>query len=106
MLPLGLESTDLWICDSPGFGDSGGVQIDIANGVGTINAIKECESVKVAVILPRDSLFADRMAGAVAVSQVIANLFADLKAVLPSIVLLFNIFKDESEKKRLLTLTQ
>ena len=28
------------ICDSPGFGDSAGVEVDIANGVGMINALR------------------------------------------------------------------
>ena len=30
---------NLVICDSPGFGDSAGVEVDIANGVGMINAL-------------------------------------------------------------------
>jgi len=28
------------ICDSPGFGDSAGVEVDIANGVGMIDALR------------------------------------------------------------------
>jgi predicted GTPase len=55
----------LVICDSPGFGDSGGVEVDIANGVGMINALHGALSVRVVVILPYDSLTGDRMAGAI-----------------------------------------
>ena len=32
--------------DSPGFGDSAGVEVDVANGLGIVHAIRECNSVK------------------------------------------------------------
>jgi hypothetical protein len=37
----GTRSSEMntYICDSPGFGDSGGVEVDLANGIGMINAI-------------------------------------------------------------------
>ncbi len=55
----------LVICDSPGFGDSAGVEVDIANGVVMINALHGARSVRVIVILPYDSLTGERMGGAV-----------------------------------------
>lgn len=80
---------NLVICDSPGFGDSAGVEVDIANGVGMINALYEARSVRVVVILPYDSLTADRMTGAIKMSEIISNLFRDLE-VLSSIAIYFN----------------
>jgi hypothetical protein len=65
----------LFICDTPGFGDSAGVEVDIANGVGMINALHGAKSARVVVILPYDSLTGDRMAGAIKMSEIIANLF-------------------------------
>jgi predicted GTPase len=65
----------LVICDTPGFGDSAGVEVDIANGVGMINALRGAKSVRVVVILPHDSLTGDRMAGAIKMSEIISNLF-------------------------------
>ena len=59
---------NLVICDSPGFGDSAGVEVDIANGVGMINALYGAQSVRVVVILPYESLIADRLKGAVEIS--------------------------------------
>ena len=59
---------NLIICDSPGFGDSAGVEVDIANGVGMINALYGAQSVRVVVILPYESLIADRLKGAVEIS--------------------------------------
>jgi hypothetical protein len=65
----------LVICDSPGFGDSAGIEVDIANGVGMINALHGARSVRVVVILPYDSLTGDRLAGAISMSDIISNLF-------------------------------
>ena len=39
------------ICDTPGFGDSAGVEVDIANCVGMINALHTTRSVRIVVIL-------------------------------------------------------
>lgn len=58
-----LNKQTLFICDTPGFGDSAGVEVDIANGVGMMNALHRARSVRVVVILPYDSLTKDRMSG-------------------------------------------
>jgi hypothetical protein len=65
----------LVICDTPGFGDSAGVEVDIANGVGMINALKGSRSVRIVVILGYDELTSNRAAGAVKISEIISNLF-------------------------------
>ena len=33
------KNEEIWICDTPGFGDTAGVEIEIANQVGMINAL-------------------------------------------------------------------
>ncbi len=80
---------NLVICDTPGFGDSGGVEVDIANGVGMINALLGAASVRVVVILPYDSLLGDKMAGAIKISEIISNIFITLTSS-DSIAILFN----------------
>lgn len=91
MYPKGTPNNkkNLIICDSPGFGDSAGVEVDIANGVGMINALYEASSVRVVVILPYHSLLGDRMDGAIKMGEIISNLFYEL-TVLDSIKILFN----------------
>jgi hypothetical protein len=84
-----LKKMNMVICDSPGFGDSAGVEVDIANGVGMINALHGARSVRVVVILPYDSLTGDRMAGAVKMGSIISNLFYEL-TILESVVIYFN----------------
>jgi GTPase SAR1 family protein len=91
MYPTGIPEykRNLAICDTPGFGDSAGVEVDIANGVGMINALRGAKSVRVVVILPYESLTGDRMAGAIKMSEIISNLFQEL-TVLESIAIFFN----------------
>ncbi|CAF5099645.1 unnamed protein product [Rotaria sp. Silwood1] len=50
------------LCDSPGFEDTSGSEVDIANGVGIVQAIKGCKSVKLVVVLSYKSL-GDRLNG-------------------------------------------
>jgi hypothetical protein len=69
------DKKTLVICDSPGFGETAGIEVDIANGVGMINALYGARSARVVVILPSDAITVDRMAGAVKISEIISNLF-------------------------------
>lgn len=73
---------NLVICDSPGFGDNAGVEVDIANGVGMINALHGAASVRVVVLLAYDALLSNRMRGAIEIGEIISNLFYDLSQVL------------------------
>lgn len=79
------------ICDTPGFGDSDGVEVDIANNIGVIRAIRGASSVRVIVILPYHSLIGDRMDGLIKMSETISNLFSDTE-VYNSIKIYFNKF--------------
>lgn len=53
------------ICDSPGFDDTGGVEIDLANQIGMINALMGCSSVRVVVIMSRDSILGKKCQGVI-----------------------------------------
>ncbi|EAR87661.2 helicase carboxy-terminal domain protein (macronuclear) [Tetrahymena thermophila SB210] len=39
------------LCDVPGFGDTAGPEVDIANGIGIVEAIKQCKSVRPVILL-------------------------------------------------------
>lgn len=47
----GREDKDVIICDTPGIGDTAGAEVDIANGIGIVDAIKESRSVKPVFLL-------------------------------------------------------
>lgn len=78
------------ICDSPGFGDSAGVEVDIANGVGMINAIHGSRSVRVVVLLAYDALVSNRMEGAIKIGEIISSLFHDISKAVDSLAIYFN----------------
>lgn len=42
---------ELYLCDTPGFFDTSGVAVDIANGVGMINAVKFAKTVKPIIVI-------------------------------------------------------
>jgi hypothetical protein len=93
----------LVICDSPGFGDNAGVEVDIANGVGMINALHGSRSVRVIVLLAYDALTAKRMSGAIEIGEIISSLFHDISEVIESIAIYFNkVPKGEIETTSLL----
>jgi hypothetical protein len=39
------------LCDSPGFGDSGGAAVEICNCLGIIRVVRECNTVKPVIVL-------------------------------------------------------
>ncbi len=41
----------MYLCDTPGFFDTSGAVVDIANGVGMINAVKVAKTVKPIVVI-------------------------------------------------------
>jgi len=71
------DKKNLVICDSPGFGDNAGVEVDIANGVGMINALYGASSVRVVVLLAYEALISSRMKGAIEIGEIISSLFHD-----------------------------
>ena len=53
---------------------------------------------RIAVILSKDSLYADRCAGITTIGEIISNLFTELKKnTLDGMTLLFNKFKEEED---------
>lgn len=89
---------NLLICDTPGFDGNSGVEAEIANGVGTINALHGARSARLVVIISYDSLTCDRMDGAIKMSETIANLFQNI-SIINSMAILFNkVPKDQIEE--------
>jgi len=44
------------ICDTPGFEDTAGIEVDIANCIGMMSALFGCKSVRILLIMAKDSL--------------------------------------------------
>jgi hypothetical protein len=48
------------ICDTPGFGDTKGVEMEIANGLGIIHALKKAKSVRPVLVFDREGMSTSR----------------------------------------------
>lgn len=68
-----------YFCDSPGFGDTGGVEVDKANGLGLIEALRGCRSLRVVLILPYHSITADRGSEIEKIAILISRIFSEVK---------------------------
>ena len=53
----------IFLCDTPGFDDTNGPEVDIANGYGLVNLIKSCKSVRPSIIISAEDYAASRMQG-------------------------------------------
>jgi hypothetical protein len=91
MYPTGTPNAKegIIICDTPGFQNTAGVEVDIAYGIGIINALHKAQSVRIAVILPYESIIVDRMEGAIRMGIAISSLLHEM-TTLEGIAIFFN----------------
>jgi hypothetical protein len=62
------------LCDTPGFFDTAGAAVDIANGIGMINAIKRAKSVK-PIIVVSAKMVGEKFEGIKELGKIISELF-------------------------------
>jgi energy-coupling factor transporter ATP-binding protein EcfA2 len=74
----GYNTGSIILCDSPGFDDTSGVEVDIANGIGIVKAIKGCKSVKPVVLISYKSI-GDRSEGLKKLTHVLAGMISDVE---------------------------
>jgi len=93
-----LEEERMFLCDSPGFGDSRSAEIDIANGVGVVDAIRQAKSVKIVVLLSINS-FGDKGEGLRQTCHILLGLIPDIEERLDSFLFMFTKIKDIKDSK-------
>ena len=47
----GISNDEIILCDTPGFGDTNGAEVDIANGCAIVRALKGCKNVRIVLII-------------------------------------------------------
>ena len=79
------------LCDTPGFEDTSGAEVDIANGIGVVKAIKQCEEVKPILLISYRSL-GDRFQGLKKLARTLTTMLPSFTENMKSISYFFTKF--------------
>ncbi|KAL4445289.1 hypothetical protein ABPG74_022102, partial [Tetrahymena malaccensis] len=90
-----IKDGSIMLCDAPGFGDTAGPEVDIANGIGMVNAIRGCKSVR-PVILASNLSIGDRGEGIRRLAHTLVGLIKKVDDYLYSFSYLFTKFNDKN----------
>jgi GTP-binding protein EngB required for normal cell division len=95
---VGAQSKGVMVlCDSPGFGDTDGAEIDIANGIGIVKAVQQCKSVKPVILISQQSI-GDRSEGITKLSHTLVMFISSIEKYLNTFSYIFTKFdKDDQE---------
>ncbi|CAF1149858.1 unnamed protein product [Adineta steineri] len=95
------EYGEIILCDAPGFGDTAGPEVDIANGVGVIEALKGCKSVKILALSSYKSL-GDRGQGIQKLAHLLINMIHGIQDRLSAIFYAFTKYPSDIDISALL----
>ena len=97
---VGVDSNDsIVLCDSPGLGDTTRPEVDIANGIGIIKAIKGCKTVRPIILISYKSID-DRFDGWKNLTHIVAGLIPGIQNHLRALSFVFTKCA-ENEKNRI-----
>ena len=89
-----VTTKDILLADSPGFGDTAGVEVEIANMVGMSESLKGCKSLLPVVVISKDS-WGPRGTGIKKLAKTIACLFKDFRDCKDSVSVIINRFNED-----------
>ncbi|CAF1204485.1 unnamed protein product [Adineta steineri] len=95
------EYGEIILCDAPGFGDTAGPEVDISNGVGVIEALKGCKSVKILALSSYKSL-GDRGQGIQKLAHLLINMIHGIQDRLSAIFYAFTKYPSNIDISALL----
>ncbi|CAF1149819.1 unnamed protein product [Adineta steineri] len=96
------EYGEIILCDAPGFDDPAGPEVDIANGVGVIEALKGCKSVKILALSSYKSL-GDRGQGIQKLAHLLINMIHGIQERLSAIFYAFTKYPSNIDISALLS---
>eukprot|EP01083_Nonionella_stella_P315899 1142505_1 len=71
--------TDVMLCDTPGFLDAGGAEIDVSNGLGIVNAVRRAKSLRLIIVIDWLAVTGARMAALKKLAYTLANIIPEYK---------------------------
>ncbi|CAF1002767.1 unnamed protein product [Adineta steineri] len=96
------ETGVITLCDAPGFSDTSGVEVDIANSVGVIEALKGTKSVKILALSSYQSL-GDRGEGIQKLAHILINMIRKIEDRLDAIIYAFTKYPERKNINAILT---
>ena len=91
----------MYLCDTPGFEDTAGAEVDISNTLGLIEAIQKCKNVRPVVVLSFDGI-GSRLEGIIDLAQLLDRLCMNVRDILDSITFIYTKWpEDVSVTKKL-----
>eukprot|EP01083_Nonionella_stella_P229397 812004_1 len=71
--------TNVMLCDTPGFLDAGGPEIDVANGLGIVNAVRKAKSLRIIITVDWMACTGNRMDALKKLAYTLANIVPNYK---------------------------
>ncbi|CAF1687754.1 unnamed protein product, partial [Adineta ricciae] len=96
------ETSEIIVCDAPGFSDTQSAEIDIANCLGTIKVLKRCKSVKIFALSSYRNL-GDRGQGIQQLIDILSNMIQGIDHRLNSILFGFTKYPLDVDIHAMLT---
>ncbi|ETO01953.1 hypothetical protein RFI_35485 [Reticulomyxa filosa] len=103
-VPINLEelgvlskSDNIVLCDTPGFEDTSGPEVDVANGIGIIKALQTCKSVKPVVLICYTAL-GYRMNCVRELARTLVRIIPSIQDYLSAFAYVFTKFPDDQKQ--------
>ncbi|CAF4392841.1 unnamed protein product [Rotaria sp. Silwood2] len=94
----GNHSDSIILCDTPGFDDTSGVEVDIANRIGIVKAIKGCKRVKPVVLISYKSI-GDRLEGLKNLAHILGRLIPGIRDQMNAFSYIFTKYPQDQRNK-------
>lgn len=91
-----ITRTEIYLADSPGFSDTEGIEVQIANLLGMKKALKGCKSVRIVIVISSEN-WSERGQGLKRLGRTLSQLFSNFEHVRDSILPVFNRFSNMEE---------
>lgn len=85
------DNVNLSFCDTPGFEDTRGPELNIANSLGIVNSIKQTKSVRPMIVFSEKDM-GDRLQGLSHAVQLLSRLFYNVTSIQDNLCFVFNKF--------------
>jgi len=89
-----MKAGEVYLADTPGWGDTAGVEVQLANIIGVRRALRSCRTVIPVIVISKES-WGTRGIGIRSLGMTIATLFQDYGAIKNSVAIVMNRYSQE-----------